>query len=86
MDEATRLQIHAYLLHRMENEERDAFENQFLKDESLLEAERKTEGRFLAGDFVPASKSKLSRKHTLLCLLIGLVTGIIIGLLASIVL
>ncbi len=74
MDEAKQLQIRTYLLHRMEDEERVS-----------ARGGRKTEAELLAGDFIPASISKLARKYTLFCLLNGVVIGISFGQLAAIV-
>ena len=64
LDATKKLQIRAYLLRRMDDEEQNAFEIQFLKDEALLDTLQRTEARFLAGDFVPAIYSHFTRNFT----------------------
>lgn len=54
LDATKKLKIRAYLLRRMDDEEQNAFEIQFLKDEALLDTLQRTEAQFLAGAFVPA--------------------------------
>ena len=80
VEAATRLQIRAYLLHRMNEDERDAFEIEFLRDESLLTAVKDIEARLLAGQSIQAANAGPTGRFWKAELLAGLVVGFLLGL------